>query len=322
MPAMSTFKITLIALFICIVSVVKATTWDEPWHDQVVKQSESFVLAKIISFDTNKGVIISILKQLGGKPIKDTVQISNFYLLHLCSASAGEGPEFHFKGIDSCYFFIKKNDKNEYCIATPTTGFAVVYQGKALATYRHSYHQAYVDLSLYENTMTAIFNNYHGLAYDKAYITGFIDKTLALKPAALNAQEIGTFFNQHVALECIYHLGLTSYYKSIVPFLKDTANMHAQASAARALTVYNTPECNQLLINTISDPKAANRFVKVICIWALESHKPQNIKDVLTKLLPAASTEENGFGGNIMDPRVCTTFPTVKEALTELIGKS
>jgi hypothetical protein len=318
---MSIFKITFIALFICIFSITKATTWDEPWHDQVVKQSESFVLAKIISFDTNKGVIISILKQLAGKPIKDTIQITDFYLLHLCSASAGEGPEFHFKGADSCYFFIKKNDKNEYCIATPTTGFAVVHDGIVVATYRHSYHQARVDLPLYENTMAAIFNNYHALPYDKAYITSFIDKTLALKPAGINAEEIGTFFNQHVALECIYHLGLTDHYKSIVPFLKDTANMHAQISAARALTPYNTPECNQLLINTIGDNKAANDFAKVICIWTLGSHKPQNIKDALTKLLPAASTQENGFGGNIMDPRVCTTFPTVKDALTELIGK-
>jgi hypothetical protein len=37
------------------------------------------------------------------------------------------------------------------------------------------------------------------------------------------------------------------------------------------------------------------------------------------KASETASTEENGFGGNIMDPRVCTHFPDVKDALEKLI---
>jgi len=32
-----------------------------------------------------------------------------------------------------------------------------------------------------------------------------------------------------------------------------------------------------------------------------------------------ASTEDNGFGGDIMDPRVCTHFPDVKSAVEQLI---
>jgi hypothetical protein len=41
----------------------------------------------------------------------------------------------------------------------------------------------------------------------------------------------------------------------------------------------------------------------------------------LEALEKTASEKENGFGGNIMDPRVCTHIPTEKDALQELINE-
>ena len=40
----------LIILFVCfiIAQPARATTWDEPWHDEVMRNSESFVMVKII----------------------------------------------------------------------------------------------------------------------------------------------------------------------------------------------------------------------------------------------------------------------------------
>jgi hypothetical protein len=315
---MSTLKFVLIGLFILVFSTSKATTWDEPWQDKVIKQADYFVLAKVISFDKNKGVTISILQQFGGKPLKGTIKITNFYLLHICSSSGGEGPEFDFENVDSCYFFIKKNNKNEYCIPTPTSGYAVVRGGKVSATYRHSYHQAMVSREVYDNTMSAIFNNYHGLAYDKTYITTFINKYLALAPAGYDDDHIETFFYQHVALESIYHLGLKGYYEKIIPFLKDEKNFHNQVSAARALIGYNNNQSKQSLLSTIRNKKT-NDFVRVVCIWTLKTYQPKELKAELIKLEQTASTQENGFGGDIMDPRVCTQIPTVKEALADLI---
>ncbi|SDE90917.1 hypothetical protein SAMN05216464_110268 [Mucilaginibacter pineti] len=317
MPALKTIAIAFFTLF-CINA--KATTWDEPWHDMVVKQSDSFVLAKVTANDEQKGVTITILKQLGGKQLQGTIQITNFYLLRLCSTSAGEGPEFHFKNVDSCYFFIKQNDKKEYCIATPTAGFAIQHNGKVAATYRHSYHQARINTDVYEATMTAIFNNYHKLSYDKAYINSFVTKYLSAKPAGFEKEEIETFFNQHVALECVYHLGLIGYCDKIAPFLLDSANFHAKVSAARALSNCNTADNIKLLLAAI-DSKENDGFVKVMCIWTLKTYKPESAKVALQNLEKTASTEENGFGGNIMDPRVCTRMPTVKEALTDLLAQ-
>jgi hypothetical protein len=46
---------------------------------------------------------------------------------------------------------------------------------------------------------------------------------------------------------------------------------------------------------------------------------PKEFKPQLTSLLQTAPDKEDGFGGNIMDHRVCTNVPSVKEALLELV---
>src|SRR5688572_22272508 len=147
---------TLLLFFLTFVpSIIFATTWDEPWQEEVIKEADYFVLATIKSYDETS-VTIEIIRSLGGKELKGILKITNFYLLHLCSRSGGHGPEFHFKGVEKSYFFIKKNEKGEYCIATPTAGFANLNSGNVSAAYRHSYHQALVPVDIYEKTMTAI----------------------------------------------------------------------------------------------------------------------------------------------------------------------
>lgn len=310
--------ITILFLAISTIST-NATTWDEPWQDKVIKEADYFVFAKVKSYNNEKGVTIEIIKSLGGPELKGNIIISDFYLLNLCSSSGNNGPEFYFKDIKKCYFFIKKNDKGNFCIATPSTGYDFVKDNNVFATYRHSFHQALVPIATYEKTMTAIFNNYHCQPYDKKIINDYVDESLSLKPSGFGDPEIKTFFAQHVALECVYHLRLTGFYNKIIPFLKDSSNIHNQISAARALVSYNTNECKNELLKLISD-SASNKFVQVICIWTLSEFKPTELKEQLIKLSKTASIEENGFGGNLMDPRICTYFPTVKEAMEKLIN--
>lgn len=109
--------------------------------------------------------------------------MTNFYLLQLMSNSGRQGPELHFDGISKSYFFLKRNEKGEYYISTPTSGFDIVLDNNVHATYRHSYHQALVPIEYYEITMKAIFNNYHGLIYDTSNVKSFIENNLKLKPA-------------------------------------------------------------------------------------------------------------------------------------------
>lgn len=308
-----------IALFALAPSALNATTWDEPWQDKVMKEAEHFVLARVKKSDEEKGITIDILKTLGGSPLEGTVEVTDFYMLDLCSSSSGHGPEFHFEDMDSCYFFLKKNSKGKLSLPTPTAGFAYIIKGKVYATYRHSYHQALVRADIYERTMTAIYNNYHGQKYDTDYINKFIDQQLSKPPAGLEGSEAELFFMQHVALELIYHLKLDGKYKLVIPSLF-AENFHAQVSAARALSAYNTVEAKNILMEVIADT-SKDDFVRVIAVWSLQEMKPKELKEKLKELQRSASDEDTGFGGNIMDPRVCTRFPSLRSALEGLIEK-
>jgi hypothetical protein len=297
-----------------------ATTWDEPWADEVIKKAGSFVLAKVISSDEEKGINILIIKTLGGKELKDTILISNYYSLHICSSSSGHGAEFEIQPVDSCYFFIATNEKGEFCIATPITGFDYVLNGQAVATYRHSYHQASVPVLIYEKTMTAVFNNYHKLPFDTAYMVNFVNEHLKKAPAGFAESEINTFFLQHVALECVHHLKLNINESLVLPFLNDKKSFHNQVSAARAMVAFNTETSKRELMKAISDTTNRN-FMRVMCIWTLSEFNPKNLKTELQKIEQTASDDSDDFGGNIMDPRICTHIPRLKTALQELLEK-
>jgi len=298
----------------------RATTWDEPWHEQVVKGADSFMLARVVASNEKKGVTIKILQTLAGTAVTGTVKITGFYGLDLCSSSGGHGPEFHFSRIDSCYFFLKKIAGNRYSMATPTAGYAVVRGGEVAATYRHSYHQALVPPATYEPTMTAIFQHYHQLPVADALVRRLVAEALALPPAALGEEGMPVFFRQHVALECIYHLGLADQTATVLPFVRDTANRHAQISGVRALRASDTPAARQQLVQLLRDTTTVD-FVQVLAVRTLAAYRPRELKATLNELVPAASTRGVGFGGNIMDPRVCTSLPSVQEALTKLVAE-
>jgi hypothetical protein len=119
-------------------------------------------------------------------------------------------------------------------------------------------------------------------------------------------------------LECIYHLRLSGYYEEIIPFLNSFQNIHDQISAIRALRAYNTDDCKNELIKIIN-ARSRNNFIQVISIWTLAEFNPVELKYKLIELLENASTENNGFGGNLMDPRIGTYIPSVKTALQNLI---
>ena len=217
-------------------------------------------------------------------------------------------------------FFIRQNTGGAYCIATRTTVFDYVSDGQVISTFRHSYHQAQVPLEIYQMVMTAIFNNYHNLPYEKSSIEVFVNNTLKKTSAGFSKDELDIFFLQHVALECVHHLKLNIDERLVYPFLEDKKNFHSQVSAARAMVAFNTNSSKLELLKIISDT-TQKHFVQVMCVWTLSELNPKEIKSELVKVSEVASDSENGFGGNSMDPRVCTDIPTGKEALKRLIAK-
>lgn len=309
-----------LSIFLLLFTKTYSTTWDEPWQDEIIKKAEYFVMAKVINNDYEKGTTIKILKNIYGKELSGEILISDFYLLHICSSSDGHGPEFQFDKDEKYYFFLAMNEDGKYCISTPSSGFAYINQdeNKVFATYRHSYHQTLIDPETYETTMTILFRYYHNESYETQFITDFANQFLNKSPAGFEEPEIDDFFAQHVAMECIYHLRIDGFYEELLPFLHDTSNFHNQISAARALVAYNSKECKNELFAAISNPDYDD-FVKVMCIYTLTEFNPIEHKNEIKELIKNASDEFNGFGGNIMDPRVCTYIPTVKEALNSLL---
>lgn len=311
-------KTLILSIFLFIFTKTYATTWDEPWQDEIIKKSEYFILAKVINNEPVTGVKIKIIKQFCGIDLADQITISDFHMLHLCSNSDGHGPEFQFDKDEEYYFLITLDKDGNYCLPTPTSGFAYKSDTIVYATYRHSYHQTLISASIYEKTMTTLFKYYHKLEYETAYISEYAKIYLAKTPAGFEEDEVNTFFAQHVSMECIYHLRLNGFYEQLLNFLHDTSNFHNQISAARALVAYNSKECKNELIAAISNPDYDD-FVKVMCIYTLTEFSPKKRKKEIEVLVEEASNDANGFGGNIMDPRVCTYVPTVKEALVNLL---
>lgn len=310
------------------VSTVLATTWNEPWHEAVVKEAETFVLLRVVSKDEGRSFKAEVVKHLAGVETPKELTVDHFWALDLTStSSAADGPQFRFEPGFTGYFFLKKKkDGDGFGIATPTTGFAPLKEGgaKVQATYRHSYHQAMVDTELYEKTQTAIFEFLHGRAADKEFMTKFLDETLKETPQELgkgvdDPEAPARFFRQHVALECGYYFCTEDQAKLLEPFLK-AEFFHVQVSAARALSGADVPETRARLAAFVAEP-GRNGFAKVMAVWGLARLDAREAAPVLEAFVADGADEETGFGGNIMDPRVGTSFPgSVKAAVKAVLA--
>lgn len=313
--------VVIIVVLVCLAHPSLATTWDEPWHETVVREADSFVLLEVLSNDKGKSITAKVLARLAGKKTAQTVTVDGFHRLRLTSRSAGHPPGFRFpKGFRS-YFLLKKA-KNSHQVATPTAGWAALNEGVVTATYRHSCHKALVRKELYEKSMTAIFKHLHGKKHDQEFIRGLFQKYLAQPPSDIDPSDVRgkastLFFEQHVALECFVYFGEERDLKLLEPFL-ESSGAHVQISAARALSRINTDAAKQRLVAFIEADRDA--FAKVMAVWGLRRLNATGQAERLKKYVASSNKETCGFGGSIMDPRVGTRFPgSVKGAIRRLL---
>ena len=93
---------------------------------------------------------------------------------------------------------------------------------------------------------------------------------------------------------------------------------HVQISAVRALSRIDTKAARERLFAFLTGE--GEGFAKVMAVWGLKRLDAREFRSRLEAFYPNAPTEETGFGGNIMDPRVGTSFPdSVKHAVGQLI---
>jgi hypothetical protein len=318
--------LTLTLILLLSAFTTPATTWDEPWHETVVKDADAFIKATVTQ-TSPKSITLNVLKHLAGEKTPDTLTVDRFSLVRLTSITAGDDHElgFNFAKDAECYFFLKKvkaDGRDAWAIATPTTGFAAIAKGKVHATYRHSYHQAVVPEDLYAPSTIAIFQHLHNQKYDEPFVRNLIKTELTQPPRGLTkGDDAGqkTFFRQHVALECFYHVGLPAESPLLEPFLSFD-DYHTGISAVRALSRIDTPDSRQRLFDLLITDRSA--FSRVMAAWGLKRLDAREYLPKLRDFAKIAPDKEAGFGGNIMDPRVGTHFPrSVKAACEELLAE-
>jgi hypothetical protein len=303
-------------LFLCFfVQHSKATTWDEPWQKEIIQKSKYFVYAKVLNAD-EKTLEIEVIKSIGGE-LSGKIIINGFFMLNLCSASSGNNPGFElFSGGDVGYFFLSKSEDDKYQLPTPTSGFAKIVNAEVYATYRHSYHQASVPIDVYELTYKEIWKYYHKGKPDLKLLQVFIEENLAKKPSGFKEDEIKTFFLQHVALETAYLLNMSLDFNMMKKFA-ESENYHSQISAIRVIGLRNDKLSKDYLLNFITS-ESTNNFAKVMAVWSIRDFKDSSLITKLIRKENEVSDEDTGFGGNLMDPRVCTYVPSPKSAIEEL----
>jgi len=307
-------KLTIILLALLTSISTYATTWDEPWKKEIIEESDYFILGQVVEA-TDSMLTVEIEKSFG-KELAGQIQIDDFFMLHICSSSGGHGPEFHFEKEVKGYFFLKKGENGNYQIPTPSSGFDLIVDEKVSATYRHSYHKASIDIETYEMTFTAIWNKLHDLDFDKAEVESFIESSLSKEVAGFEEYEIDLFFEQHASLETAYLLDIELDIEVLKKF-SESDNFHSQISALRAFSNLDSDQAKEYLLAYIQNEKHEN-FPKVIAIWSLWGMGDKKLNQQLSAIKEELSDEQTGFGGNIMDPRICTHFPSPRNAIAEL----
>lgn len=297
-----------------------STTWDEPWRKEIIKAADQFVLAKVESC-TDTLMTVSVEKTLGGDA-NGTIKVDNFYMLHLCSVSAGHGPEFRLAEGKLYYFLLKKGENGNYQLPTPTSGFDAVMEdsvNQVVATFRHSYHQAQVKQDLYEKVYRELWLGLHGEQYNTTSISEFIAEQMALSPAGWDPNKVERFFAQHVALETATMLGIPIAFDQLKPFCEGE-NFHERVSALRAMV--HVPDQDRSAASTylfeLLKSDDISNFSKVIAIQTLWEIGGTKAQKKLWKMRDDLSSESTGFGGSIMDPRVCTHYPNPQGVVADL----
>jgi hypothetical protein len=296
-------------------SFLKAETWDEPWQKEIIEQSDYFILAQVKS-SSDTSVKVKVFEIFSSSNMDIDIEIDGFFLLRTTNET-GQPKKFTLKNNEYYYLFLKKNERGNFSLPTPTSGFAHLDGEQYVsATYRHSYHQSVMPQDIYEFTYKNIWNFYKAKKFDKKQINDFVDFYLSKEPAGFGDDEIETFYHQHAAMETAYLLGLTPKINLLEKFLQSD-NFHARISALQLLGNYTSKDAKNILYEALTDD-LYTPFEKVIAIWSLKKigdmayiQKARDLKDIL-------SDAKTGFGGNANDPRIGTNFPSPREAVGKL----
>ena len=317
-------RIVLLVLFALLSMNSVAHTWDEPWHEQVVKGANSFSLFKVKE-NSNYKLKLSLIKHIAGEKAEGSIIVDDYYLYNIASTSSS--PDEHGFGLtkDQLVYVYLRKQGDKYKIATPTSGYSEIQDnGTVAATYRHSLHKAQVEKKIYEATQECIFNAISGACCSDITINEYILKPLGQQVSVLSPtatkEDFDLFFKQHVALETAYLIQYPLPDKVLLPFIQ-SGFFHTEISAIRALAASDNHNTESKLISFVTKGSGSD-IAKVMAILMLDRLNYKSTA-ALSEYLEKASDEEVSLAGDFMDPRVGTWFPrSVKKSIEWFVEKN
>ncbi len=302
------------------------TTWNEPTHEEVVRNADAFVLARVLSVeDGRRSAVFRVVRPIAGADVPPVFSVDGFCLLSLMSYSSNAEPRLPiaFRPGVEIYLFVRLSaDGRSYEIATPTTGFALIDGGRVRACYRHSSGLALVGRDLYERTQAAIFRNLHGGAIDAALMAELVSANLHGPPKVVEDDPLSpaslVFFNQHAALETFYYLGSASDLPLLEPFLA-SKDEYVRISAVRALSRIDTPAAKKRMLALLTEPGEPSIGVQAIA--GLRRQKARELASALAEIVPKLDAREAGAEVDLMDPRIGTRSGSAKAAAQALLAE-
>ncbi|MEZ6194811.1 MAG: HEAT repeat domain-containing protein [Planctomycetota bacterium] len=296
-------------------------TWNEPWHDEVVRGSAAFVKARVIRNEDGVRVWFRRSKHLAGMDVPPVFSVDRYTRIRLQSYSTGSYPDLNFAVGEEVYLFLDRETRPPgWGLATPASAVAGISPQGVSATYRISMDQALVPPDVYERSQVAIFRHLHDEPVDRAWADEFMETWLRKPPAELvigSAEASGDFFMQHVALELFHRLGGDEDVALLEPFLT-CPTAQTRVSAVRALGRIDTEAARERLLAYLKAKSDGNS--RWMAVEALRRQDARALAPRLRALLVNLDDERAGFRLNIMDPRVGTRFPsTVRDAILGLL---
>lgn len=308
-------------LLLLLAPLAHAGTWDEPWHDEVLRQADTLGLYEVVQVDAKK-LTLRRIRTLAGEQTPDQLVVDGLYRLPHHEDTAGHGLDESMAFVEAgeqSYLLLKRVD-GHWQLPTPSSGFAtLIAEGRVAATYRASFHQAVQDADDYERVQACLFRALHDGECDVATLAAELDAPLAETPGGLNGTEADAerFFRQHVALESAALLKRSLPLSTLEPFLQD-AGYHTQLSAVRALVVNAEPGRNARLLAFIQDPER-DVSARAMGVQLAAGLGDAALIAALKAYGPEAPEDEAALAMDIMDPRIGTRFPASVKAAIEAL---
>jgi hypothetical protein len=300
-------------------NTLQAATWKEPWLYDVAPQATHLLKVKIVE---RKGAFYAEaepLKVLFGneKKVPNLIRIEGFFALKLCIQHGDPQPGIWLDKIDTCYLLLQHQKGKTFALATPTTGVFPTRENVVAAHFRHSYHREELSVEEFEWLMGSYVKSRHGDSLDTASILDFCKKWLVKAPAIPEWSTYTLFSRQQAAMEMIYALKLPGFLEELKVFAFHLADVHKMA-AFRAMRGSSSAETTQFIFDEVRNPDLT-RIVQYSALQTLieSSFKPE--RESVERFLAVADDRYVGFGGDIRDPRICTSFPGIKTMLESLL---